>query len=256
MQKHLSWDRAIVGGPAIELMPDFFEDLDHVEIGHDLPKVLQMINPLATRTTTGCIRKCGFCAIGTGRIDTTGFKELVDWPDLPVLCDNNLLVASYSHFDRVMDRLERHDSPDFNQGLDVRLLSAHHAERLARLRRPSLRLSLDGMHLANLWQRAFDRLVRSGCKPRWIQSYALIGFDSGPDEAWERCRWIESHGAKVYPMWFHGLSCMRWNEVTREQKALGWTELERIRIMQWFIRRREYPRPKRILQGQLTTGAL
>lgn len=236
-QRHASWDSAIVGGPAVNLMPDYLADISSVTIGTDMPGVLQRVNPMATRTTTGCIRKCGFCAIGTGKVEGN-FAELSDWPDLPIVCDNNLLASSPEHFDRVLDRLEHHDSPDFNQGLDSRLLDRHHAERFARLRRPHLRLALDRMNYADGWERAFGLLRDAGCAKSWISSYALIGFDSDPSEAWGRCKWIESHGIKAYPMWFHALDALRWNEVTEMQRNLGWSDETQLQIMGYFYKHR------------------
>ncbi|RLC88384.1 MAG: hypothetical protein DRJ03_03025 [Chloroflexi bacterium] len=113
-QRSLWWDNAIVGGPAVELVPGFFDSLDYVEEGHNEPGVLQRVNPLATLTTVGCIRRCGFCAIGTGRIEGE-YRELEDWPDLPMVTDNNLLAASKAHFDRVIDRLVVHGWADLTR---------------------------------------------------------------------------------------------------------------------------------------------
>lgn len=89
----LFWDQVIVGGPAVKLMPGYFAALPHVSEGQDMPGVLQRANPHATRTTTGCPNRCGFCGIGRGLIEPGGLVELEDWPDLPILCNNNLLAA-------------------------------------------------------------------------------------------------------------------------------------------------------------------
>ncbi|MGE4536303.1 MAG: hypothetical protein AB7D37_04425 [Desulfovibrio sp.] len=236
---NLLWERAIVGGPAVDLMPVFFAGLGHVTVGNDLPGVLQRVPPLATRTTTGCPNQCGFCAIGRGLVEPGGFRELEDWPDLPIITDNNLFAASPTHFDRVMDRLERWGWCDFNQGVDCRLLSEHHAERIARIKRPVVRLALDNMRQADAWEIAQGRLLRAGVPQSAIRSYALVGFDAGPDEAWCRCQWVEGHGVKALPMWFHRLDSLERNAVTPMQEALGWTNEERMRLMQWFYKHRD-----------------
>ena len=70
-----------------------------------------------------------------------------DWPDLPVLCDNNLLAAPLSHFDKVIDRLIRHGWCDFNQGVDARLLTDYHARRIAEIKQPQVRLAFDHFSL-------------------------------------------------------------------------------------------------------------
>lgn len=236
-QYSLYWDSAIVGGPAVELMPGFFHSLDYVQEGHDCPGVLQRVNPLATRTTHGCVRKCGFCAIGTGRIEK-GYRELADWPDLPVVCDNNLLAASRAHFDKVIDRLKVHGWADFNQGVDSRLLTDYHAARMAEIKKPTIRLALDHMDYRDKWQEAFGRLRSAGIAKKNISSYCLIGYKSDPRESWQRCHWVESHGIKAYPMWFHRLDQLQKNIVTYEQSRLGWTDEDRRHIMGFYYKHR------------------
>jgi hypothetical protein len=235
MQRSFEWSLAKVGGPAVDLMPDYLAGIDGVELGGQLDGVLQRVNPLATRTTLGCPARCAFCGVGVRRIEGGTFVELADWPDLPVLCDNNLLAASQVHLDRVFDRLEKHTGVDFNQGIDMRRLEEYHAERMARLD-AIIRLALDhaGDGPQGVWGRAYERLRKAGVTKARIRSYVLIGFDSGPDECWERCRWVESHGIKALPMWFHPLDALDYNGVTAQQEAFGWTHHERRRIMSFF----------------------
>jgi hypothetical protein len=225
----------ILGGPAVYLMPDYFKDFENVEIGPFYKNVLQRVNPLATRTTVGCPNACSFCGV---RKFEPSFDELIDWPDLPMLCDNNLLAASRDHFDKVIDRLKRHEWCDFNQGIDARLLTAYHASRFAELKKPIIRLALDSMAYLDQWEKAFDHLRAAGLPKKSIRSYALIGFNSGPAEAWDRCRWIENHGIKALPMWFHPLNALEKNKVTNTQEELGWNDSERLNIMGWFYKHR------------------
>ena len=238
LQKDFRWDSAEVGGPAVELMPGYFDDLEYVKVGHDCPGILQRINPLATRTTTGCTRKCKFCGIGKGKIEGGGFIELQEWPDLPVICDNNILAASQPHFDKVIERLKVHGWADFNQGLDPRLLTEYHASRIAEIGKPIARLALDHMGEANTWENAFVNLRRSKIALARITSYCLIGFNSGPEEAWKRCEWIDEHGILAYPMWYHSLEALEHNAITPEQRALGWDENEYRAIMGYYYKHR------------------
>lgn len=237
---HFLQERVIVGGPAVKLMPWFFDDRPDIDVQHDYPGAMQIVNPVATKTTTGCIRKCGFCAVPRteGKI-----VQLPDWPDLPEITDNNLLAASVSHFDRVIDRLVVHGHADFNQGLDSRLLTTYHAERIAEIKKPLVRLALDNMAYADQWEQAFGCLRSAGIAKHNIRSYALIGFNSGPDEAWNRCSFIENHGIKALPMWYHELYALKQNEVTDEQKFFGWSDYDRRRIMQWYYKHKEAVAP-------------
>lgn len=228
-------DSTIVGGPAVKLMPDYFADLPFVKISQDAPGVLQRINPLATKTTTGCPNRCRFCAVPT----TEGkLIELDDWPDLPIICDNNLLAASQKHFDRVCDRLEKHSWCDFNQGLDARLLTHYHAARLAKLPKAIVRLACDNTQNKDIWVTAFNTLLSEGMPKSRIRTYVLIGFQSDPDDAWERCIFIESYGTMAFPQWYHPLDITEYNAVLPCHKEYGWSKKDRDRIMQFYYQHR------------------
>lgn len=228
-----SYTKIVVGGPAVKLMPGYFNGLD-IQEGDSYPGVLQKVNPWATRTTIGCIRHCQFCGIGQGKIEGE-FKELDDWPDLPIICDNNLLASSLVHFDRVIDRLLKWRSPDFNQGLDIRLLNEYHARRFSELKQPKIRLACDTSNEKESWMNAVELLLSCGIKKSWISTYALIGFDDGPDEAWERCEFINKIGT-CNPMWFHSLDALKANQISQSQKEMDWTDRERIKIMRRFYK--------------------
>lgn len=241
--KAMSHRRVRMGGPAIELakrtMPGFFLGCS-AELGGSYPGVLQRFNPLATRTSVGCIRQCAFCSVplveGADTLEKFGKRQvpLEDWPDLPVIFDNNILANPPEHFDRVCDRLEKHGWCDFNQGTDARLVTEHYAERIARIKKPMVRLALDSMSYVDAWDRALERLLRAGVAKCNIRTYALMGFGTSPEQSWAVCEHIEKHKIKPLPMWFHELDSLKRNIVTDRQKELGWNDYERCRLMQWF----------------------
>jgi hypothetical protein len=117
-------------------------------------------------------------------------------------------------------------------------LTDYHAARLAEIKKPTIRLALDHMDYRDKWQDAFDCLRSAGIAKRNISSYCLIGFKSGPRESWQRCEWVESHGIKAYPMWFHALDQLEKNIVTAEQRKYGWTDEERKKIMGYYYKHR------------------
>ncbi len=232
-QRDFFTHRWIVGGPAVRLMPDY--DLDNAHVGDDMPGVLQRVNPQATRTTEGCTRNCHFC--GVRQIEGE-FQELSDWPDLPIVCDNNLLAASEGHFARVIQRLRGHEFCDFNQGLDARLLTMFHARLLATLNKPILRMALDHDRDREAWAQAYDRLRSVGIVKAAIRSLILCGFDGGPGEDRDRCEFVEGFGIKASPMWFHELDSLEFNPVTPKQQSLGWTKTKRRELMCWYYQHR------------------
>lgn len=231
----------LVGGPAVQLLPDFFADLSFVRTGAQHQDALAYVNPHATKTSSGCVRHCEFCAVPRteGRL-----KEFTNWPNRPILIDNNLLGCSKSHFDVVINGLRTIGRADFNQGLDARLLTEYHTQRLHEIKEPTIRLALDNMEYVESWRRAFLMLRAAGIAKYHISSYALIGFNSGTEEARERLEFIESFGIKAFPMWFHELDAMHPHQVTEKQKALGWSQRERKWIFQWYYQHRDLDKPR------------
>jgi hypothetical protein len=180
--------KPIVGGPAVKLIPDYLQGV--AEIGGDIPGVLQKINPRACRFSTGCIRGCGFCAVP---ITEGAFRELPIAHVGPLVCDNNLLACSRRHFDRVIDVLKPLREIDFNQGLDARLLTNHHASQLAELD-ATIRLAWDNVNSEPQVMRAVETLMRHGIPADRIRCYVLIGYRDTPEEALYRVRTLSKMG--------------------------------------------------------------
>jgi len=103
------------------------------------------------------------------------------------------------------------------------------------------------MAYADEWLKAVDLLRSAGVAKGNIRSYALVGFNSDPAEAWERCEFIEKHVDKVLPMWFHPLDALKSNQVTLTQKSFGWSKFERRKLMEWYYKH------KRLQVGVKTT---
>jgi len=227
-QRDMFVKRWVVGGPAVRLMPDY---LKRCRIGEDSPGVLQRVNPAATRTTLGCPNRCGFC--GVSRIEG-GFRELSDWPTGNILCDNNILAASREHLVKVGAMLRDYEWCDFNQGLDAGLLDEWRAMWLAGLPKPIVRLACDSDSSRKDWQKAFSLLRAVGVPKSRIRTYVLIGWRGTPEQDWDRCDWIEGHGVKALPMWFHKLDALKYGVVTKEQESRGWTKELQRQIMRWY----------------------
>lgn len=212
------------GGPAVDLHPDV---LAGIAITSLPVSALSRHNPRATFTTRGCIRKCPFCAVPIIEGDLV---ELADWEPKPIVCDNNLLAASRAHFNRVIDRLKGIKRVDFNQGLDARLLTQHHAERLAELDLFAVRLAWDDTRLESRFMRAFETLRAVGIPKRGIRVYILIGFNDNPQDALYRLETVRGLGATPYPMRYQPLDAQRRNEYV----APNWTHRELTRFVRYW----------------------
>jgi hypothetical protein len=214
------------GGQAVWQNPGMFTEFDTSgEVD-----ALTHHNPAAAFTSRGCIRHCTFCLVP--KLEGS-LIELDDWPIRPILCDNNLLATSTAHFDKVIDRLIENQIAgiDFNQGLDARILTDHHAVRFAELPRDTIiRLAWDNTATERLYLAAFERLISAGIKPAQIRTYVLIGYKDTPEDARYRLEKVRGLGALPNPMRYQPLDALRRNSYVGE----NWTNDLLIRFMRYW----------------------
>jgi len=208
------------GGQSVYMNPDMFRDFDT----SGSVDALEHHNPMATFTSRGCIRNCSFCLVPKleGKL-----VELSSWEVKPIICDNNLLACSAKHFDRVIDYLilGKLTRIDFNQGLDARILTEHHAQRFAELPKDTIiRLAWDNTATESLYLSAFEKLKTVGVKPQQIRTYVLIGYKDTPEDALYRLEKVRSQGALPNPMRYQPLDALKKNSYVSElwnKKALA-----------------------------------
>ena len=209
------------GGPAVQLMPEFLADVAAVNQPCPVEPLL-FHNPLATFTSRGCPNACAFCAVPRLEGD---LKELRDWRPAPIICDNNLLAASRKHFDRVIDRLKSMPGVDFNQGLEARLMTPHHARRLAELKHPKIRFAFDTLKEEAVVADAISLCRKHGLKDFGV--YVLIGFDDTPAEALYRLEKVWEWKAVTNPMRYQPLDALEKNFYVAD----GWTHRQLQELM-------------------------
>jgi len=214
------------GGPAVKLMPGYLADV--AECNGMAVNALPWHNPDATFTSRGCIRRCPFCAVP--RIEGE-LVELNDWSVRPIVCDNNLLACSKTHFDDVVDKLKPLSGIDFNQGLDARLLTKHHAERLAELDCIA-RLAWDDVTYESPFRRAYEVLRHAGFPAKRIFVYVLVGYNDTPEDALYRLSEIWKMGSFPNPMRYQPLDALHKNSFVGEH----WTERKLCRYMRYWAR--------------------
>ncbi|MCP4537711.1 MAG: hypothetical protein GY832_11235 [Chloroflexi bacterium] len=227
------WLRAMghhirAGGPAVTLNPGYLSEV--AEIGGKVD-ALPHHNPNATFTSRGCVRRCPFCAVPIIEGELT---ELSDWVPRPIVCDNNLLACSQAHFNRVIDSLKPLKEIDFNQGLDARLLTKHHADRIAELDLHAVRLAWDDTRSESQFMRAFELLRSVGIPARRIRVYVLIGFDDTPEDALYRLQTVRGLKTHPNPMRYQPLNAQKRNEYV----APNWTDRKLKRYMRYWSRLR------------------
>ena len=218
-----------VGGPGAILRQDMFDGLAEVVETTDIWEPVIHHNPLATFTTRGCPRQCPFCAVPRNKGD---LREIKDWPVRPVVCDNNLLAASRQHFDRVIDKLKVLPFVDFNQGLDARLFSAHHARRIAELRRVKIRFAFDWIEMESTVADAISLARYHGLRD--IGVYVLLGYNDTPEDALYRLEAVRKWRIRPNPQRYQPLDILQKNAYVPP----NWTEDELTRMVHYYSRLR------------------
>lgn len=221
--------RVRAGGPAVSLMPEYLKRV--AEIGGEVG-ALRYHNPWATVTSRGCIRKCPFCAVPKIEGD---LRELSKWEPQPIVCDNNLLACSRRHFDKVIDSLKELPWVDFNQGLDARLLTAHHINRLQELK-CKVRLAWDNTKDEQYIMKAIAMLRKAGWPVRALSIYVLIGYNETPEDALYRLATIKKLSIHSFPQRYQPLDTLKKNSYV----APSWTQKELFRYIQYWGRQRIY----------------
>ena len=217
-----------VGGQAVYQNPAMFSQFDT----DGSVDALSHHNPNATLTSRGCIRNCSFCLVP--KIEGS-LIELDNWPVRPIVCDNNLLATSQQHFDNVINKLLVADLTgiDFNQGLDGRILTEHHANRFAELPKDTLvRLAWDNIKSEKQYLTALERLLNANIDPKRIRVYVLIGYKDTPDDALYRLEKVRQSGAWPNPMRYQPLDAKKKNTYVGK----NWTEKELKGMMRYFSR--------------------
>lgn len=225
IQNELDGKRIVIGGPAVEINKSWIPEW--IETPFSPVPMLRRHNGMATRTTIGCIRKCGFCAVP--HIEPE-YKELDNWEVKPIIADNNLIAGSMRHFNKVIDKLKKLTWCDFNQGLDARLLTDKHAYRLSELQQPTIRLAFDSVKYEISFMNAFRLLRETGIPKKNIRAYVLIGYNDTPDDALYRLRLVQSLGIKPNPMRYQPINSKHRNEYVGE----NWTHKDLDRYMAYW----------------------
>jgi hypothetical protein len=156
--------------------------------------------------TRGCVRKCPFCAVPKIEpfyIDFLPVKKQIQMitdkygakKDL-LLLDNNVLASQ--KFDLIIDEIQEAGFYkgaklknslryiDFNQGLDLRLLTKKKMKRLAELPIYPLRIAFDHMSLKDKYVQKIEWAAEFGFKR--LSNYILYNYHDTPEDFYERLR--------------------------------------------------------------------
>lgn len=154
-------------------------------------------------TTRGCIRKCPFCIVPQkeGYIRIVGdIYDFWNGQEYLMLLDNNLTAAP-EHFEKILKQLIKHEiKTDFNQGLDIRLITDDMARLLAKVRLwKQIHFAFDDIRIEEQVRAGIAILTKHMPASR-LMFYVLIGFNSTPEEDLYRVEMLRGLGVDPFVM--------------------------------------------------------
>lgn len=161
-------------------------------------------------TSRGCIRKCPWCVVPRkeGNIhDHAPISEFLDPShDKLMLLDNNF--QSSPRWRENIAFVQEHDlKVNFNQGLDIRLVTKEFARALTQIKyhswnfkTRSLHFAFDTMKVERAIKRGIKKLEAAGIPPRNLMFFVLVGFDTTIQQDLYRVQVLKDLGAIPYIM--------------------------------------------------------
>lgn len=154
--------------------------------------------------TRGCIRHCPFCIVpekeGNIRFNAH-LEEFTHTQTHVMLLDNNILAYS-DHQTLLQELIDSKKKIDFNQGIDIRLITKKNAKLLKEIKIwKQLRFALDTPNLIPLVKKKMDILKEAGFSPSTFFFYILIGYNTTYKEDLKRVQFLrDNYKCTIYPM--------------------------------------------------------
>jgi radical SAM superfamily enzyme YgiQ (UPF0313 family) len=176
-----------------------FKDL----INKKLPKYYEEMKPKlnAGFCSRGCIRNCKFCLVRQkeGCIKATGdIYDLWDGISKEIILHDNNLLALPDHFKLICSQIKKENlRVDFNQGLDIRLVTDEICEILKSIKTKKYRFAFDDDSLFPIIKKKIKLLKKYKITGVF---YILVGFNSDFDNELKRINYLHLQGQRAYVM--------------------------------------------------------
>jgi len=230
-----------VGGPAATAMSGYLEEQTGLKPHLGLDERFEHVpgdDYKAVFTSRGCPWGCKFCIVK----DMEGLK-MIEYEDYPIpvgknpfICDNNILLTSWEHQVRFVERMKSVKNLDINSGFDCRIFindMQRYFDLYSQLKMETWRFAYDKP--AQRWplKKSVDFLHAQGVGYRQINVFCLMGFDTDFEQTRRRLQWLVDIGTSPYPMRYRPLDSLKstytppgWGEKDQEMLfgyyGVGW----------------------------------
>lgn len=167
-------------------------------------KVKDIENTAYGFCSRGCPRGCGFCHVkdkeGLCSHKVADLSEFWDGQKYISLCDPNVLACK-DWKDILQQLIDSKAYIDFNQGLDIRLMTEEKAEMLKKIKIKRVHFAYDRFQDRKIVEKRF-RILRdiTGWKRNKVSVYVLVNYDTTPGQDLERIYFLRSLDFSPYVM--------------------------------------------------------
>ncbi len=241
-QLRARWPEAIAGGTGAA-SPGTVEELTGGEYEHYDYSVYPDFPWSIGFTQRGCRLNCGFCVVPKKEGKPRSVNTIYDiWRPgagrAVILLDNDFFGQPESDWQARMEELrEGRFKVNFNQGINVRLITPEAARALAQVRyydakfvNRRLYTAWDNLGQERVFFRGLETLEDAGIPARHVMVYMLVGYRPGEtmEEVLYRFRRIKDAGCKPYPMVYDNdnrtlKAFQRW-AIRRYDEVVPWEE--------------------------------
>ena len=179
------------------------KEVEHIIPDYELYGITDTAYGFLTR---GCPRQCGFCHVASkeGAVSrkVADIKEFWTGQKNIVLCDPNIL-ASKDHIDLLEQVAETKAKVEFNQGLDIRLVTDENLKALKQVRLTHIHFAYDRIQDREIVEPRLEAFVkRTGFNRSkgGVMVYILCNYDTTIQEDIHRIQFCRSLNISPYPM--------------------------------------------------------
>ncbi len=213
------------GGSGYAITLEDGKEVYHKERDNDLPDEIEHMYPdyslypdMTNDTaygflTRGCPRGCGFCHVarkeGKRSRKVANLDEFWKGQKDIVLCDPNIL-ASADHMDLLQQLADSKASVEFNQGLDIRLITDKNLDLLRQIKLKHIHFAFDRWQDKDVIEpklRAFKEATGYDRGKGKVTVYILVNYDTTIEEDMYRIQLCRELNFAPYPMIYDKEHC-------------------------------------------------